>query len=228
MSSVQDETQSVTLSPSRPRACNLIMPTTYPPPMTSFLSQDLPNMTQVTTNHPFSVTNYTYALAVQPHNASRPMNMNISRKPKKYPKPNPKKLKSKIILSPQYLITNVHHPLMSTSGPAIDTCRPSMNLTHPKPIPPHPLSLSHPPLPLRLPASAPRLSQVDPVAAALSRPKGPPPEYATIDPRKLRTRHLRPIFFRKGAKEKPLSNNSAKNRKLLDTPNCTRPWRLKV
>lgn len=203
MSNVQDATQSVTPTLRHPQACNVITPTTYPP-MTSFQSQHLPNMTQVMMNHPLSVTNYTYALSAPSHNTSQPMSKNIDRTPKKYPKPSPKKLKSKIILSPRYLITNVHHPLMSTDDLAISTCQTSGNPTHSKPIPSHPSSLLLPSLPLRLPASAPRLSQVDPVAAALSRPKGPPPEYATIDPRKLRTRHLRPIFFRRRAKEKPL------------------------
>lgn len=184
--------------------------------MTSFSSQHLPNMTQLMPNHPWSAINYTYALPVPPHNTSQVMNVNmghptmnpiypvnINRTPKKHHKRTPKKLKSKIIPSSRYLITNVHHPLMSTNDPTISTCHPAMNPIHPNPIPPRPSSPSHRSSPHRLSASAPRLSQVDPLAAALLRPKGPPPEYATIDPRKLRTRRLRPIFFRKGAKEKP-------------------------
>lgn len=217
MATVQDATQFWMPSPSRSQAFNLTAPTTDQPQMTSFPSRHLPNMTQLTTNHPSSMINYSYAIPVPPHNTNQTMNMNtghptlnpiypvhVNRSPKNNPKPTPKKRKSKIILSPRYLITNVHHPLMSSNDPAISTCHPPMNSTHPNPIPLHPSPTSRRSSPHRLPASAPRLSQVDPIAAALSRPKGPPPEYATIDPRKLRTRHLRPIFFRKGAKEKPL------------------------
>lgn len=215
MSNVQDTTQSAMPNPNRLQASNLIAPITDPPPLTSFSSQHLPNMTQLMTNHPWSAINYTYALPVPPHITSQSMDMNmrhstmnpicpmnIHHTPKMDHKRTPRKLKNKIIPSSRYLITNVHHPLMSTNDPSISTCHSPMKSTYPNTAPPHPSSPSHRSSPNHVPASAPHLFQVDPVAAALSSPKGPPPEYATIDPRKLRNRRLRPIFFRKGDKEK--------------------------
>ncbi|KAJ2944071.1 hypothetical protein O0L34_g8410 [Tuta absoluta] len=71
----------------------------------------------------------------------------------------------------------------------------------------HPLPNMYQQPPEALP-TAPRLSVLDPLAAVLSKTgagKGPPPEYATIDPRKLRLRTLRPVFTR-GSRR---GNNSA-------------------
>ncbi|KAI5638610.1 cadherin domain-containing protein [Phthorimaea operculella] len=79
---------------------------------------------------------------------------------------------------------------------------------------PHPLPNMYQQPPSPLPPTAPRLSQVDPLAAVLSKSgkgKGPPPEYATIDPRKLRLRTLRPVFTR-GSKR---GNNSASSKTKL-------------